>query len=83
MHLEAPGKILIEAPTGGHGATCQSCAHCPWMAMNGLRNLKHVLQTGANEIHIDEAIRKKAVVPIERMLEFAAMIKAQVTSGVD
>jgi quinolinate synthase len=83
MHLEAPGKLLIEAPTGGHGATCQSCAHCPWMAMNGLRNLKHVLQTGANEIHIDEAIRRKAVIPIERMLDFAKMMKAKVSSGVD
>ncbi len=83
MHLEAPGKVLIEAPTGGHGATCLSCAHCPWMAMNGLRNLKHVLETSANEIHIDEDIRRKAVVPIERMLEFAATMKAQVSSGVD
>jgi quinolinate synthase len=83
MHAEAPGKVLIEAPTGGVGATCQSCAHCPWMAMNGLKHLKHVLETSANEIHIDEDIRKKAVVPIERMLEFAAMMKAQVSSGVD
>jgi quinolinate synthase len=83
MHAEAPGKVLIEAPTGGHGATCLSCAHCPWMAMNGLRNLKRVLETGANEIHIDEAIRKKAVVPIERMLDFAAKMKAGVISDID
>ncbi len=83
MHAEAPGKVLIEAPTGGHGATCLSCAHCPWMAMNGLKNLKHVLETGANEIHIDEAVRRKAVIPIERMLEFAAKIKAGVISDID
>ncbi len=83
MREEAPGKVLIEAPTGGHGATCLSCAHCPWMAMNGLRNLKRVLETGANEIHIDEAIRKKAVLPIERMLDFAARIKAGVISDID
>ncbi len=83
MHEEAPGKLLIEAPTGGHGATCMSCAHCPWMAMNGLRNLKHVLETGANEIHIDEAIRKKAVLPIERMLDFAAKVRAGVISDID
>ena len=30
----APGKTLIEAPTAGDSATCKSCAHCPWMAMN-------------------------------------------------
>ena len=83
MHAEAPGKSLIEAPTGGHGATCMSCAHCPWMAMNGLRNLKRVLETGANEIHIDETIRRKAVVPIERMLDFAAKMKAGVISDID
>ncbi|NIW85075.1 MAG: quinolinate synthase NadA, partial [Gammaproteobacteria bacterium] len=42
MRQAAPDKTLIEAPTGGVSATCSSCAHCPWMAMNGLRNLAHV-----------------------------------------
>ncbi|MAK92489.1 MAG: quinolinate synthase, partial [Oleibacter sp.] len=36
MQQAAPGKLLIEAPTAGNGATCRSCAHCPWMGMNGL-----------------------------------------------
>ncbi len=40
MRKEAPGKRFIEAPTAGKGATCRSCAHCPWMAMNELRELK-------------------------------------------
>jgi quinolinate synthase len=71
MQQAAPDKRLIEAPTGGAGATCNSCAHCPWMAMNGLENLARVLETGANEIHVDEAIRRKALIPVERMLEFA------------
>jgi len=71
MHLAAPGKTLLEAPTGGVGATCVSCAHCPWMAMNGLKGLLHVLETGANEIKIDPAIGRRAVVSINRMLAFA------------
>ena len=71
MQLAAPGKTLLEAPTGGTGATCVSCAHCPWMAMNGLKGLLHVLETGANEISIDPAIGRRAVVSINRMLEFA------------
>ena len=50
MKLAAPDKILLEAPIVGKGATCVSCAHCPWMAMNGLRNLARVLETGGNEI---------------------------------
>jgi len=71
MQEAAPGKTFIEAPTAGVGATCKSCAHCPWMAMNNLEKLAQVLETGANEIHIEEAIRQKAVVSIQRMLDFA------------
>ena len=71
MHKAAPDKELIVAPTGGEGATCISCAHCPWMAMNSLEKLCHVLETGSNQIHVPEEIRVKALVPIERMLEFS------------
>jgi quinolinate synthase len=71
MQQAAPGKVLLEAPTEGQGATCKSCAHCPWMAMDNLQTVAHVLETGANEVHIDEAIRKKALRATERMLDFA------------
>jgi quinolinate synthase len=83
MQALAPGREFIEAPTAGRGATCRSCAHCPWMAMNNLRNLARVLETGANEIRIDEDIRKRAVIPIERMLEFARTRKKQVLGAGD
>lgn len=72
MQQMVPDKVLIEAPTAGEGATCVSCAHCPWMGMNSLQNLEQVLDSGGNEIHIDEAIRAHAVIPIKRMLDFAA-----------
>jgi len=75
MRAVAPGKIFIEAPTAGEGAACTSCAHCPWMAMNGLRKLAAVLESGGNEIHIEESIRAKAAVSIQRMLDFAAAEK--------
>ena len=71
MQAAAPGKTFLEAPTAGVGATCKSCAHCPWMAMNDLEKLAQVLETGANEIQIDAAIRQKAVISIQRMLDFA------------
>ncbi len=71
MKQLAPNKIFIEAPTAGEGATCKSCAHCPWMAMNGLHNLLHVLETGENEIFVDEDIRKAAYRSTMRMLDFA------------
>lgn len=71
MHQLAPHKTLIAAPTAGEGATCESCAHCPWMAMNALQNLEQVLLRGDQEIRIDEAVRQRAVPPIQRMLAFA------------
>jgi quinolinate synthase len=83
MKQAAPDKIFLEAPTGGKGATCVSCAHCPWMAMNGLRNLARVLETGRNEIVIDEAMRERAVRPIRRLLEFAKQRKQVVLGNND
>jgi quinolinate synthase len=71
MHQLAPHKTLIAAPTAGEGATCESCAHCPWMAMNALQNLERVLRLGDQEIHIDPETQRRAVIPIQRMLDFA------------
>ncbi|MFL0805767.1 MAG: quinolinate synthase NadA [Oceanobacter sp.] len=70
MQQAVPDKLLIEAPTAGNGATCRSCAHCPWMAMNGLRNIRDVLQQGNQEIFVDEALRQGAVRSLQRMLDF-------------
>jgi len=71
MRQSAPEKRLIAAPTAGVGATCESCAHCPWMAMNTLQNLEQVLLMGDQEIHIDPEVRERALRPIQRMLDFA------------
>jgi quinolinate synthase len=72
MRKRMPGVTFIEAPTAGKGATCQSCAHCPWMAMNGLRNLIETLEGApGHEVFIDPEIGRRAKVPIERMLDFA------------
>jgi len=70
MKRMAEDKQLIEAPTAGVGATCESCAHCPWMAMNSLQNLASTLETLHNEIVIDEAIRLAAIKPLTRMMSF-------------
>ena len=74
MRIMSPDKIFLEAPTSGVGATCKSCSHCPWMAMNGLLNLAEVLESGRNEIHVDPEIIPRAVLPIQRMLAFAKEI---------
>jgi quinolinate synthase len=72
MRKRLPGANFIEAPTAGKGATCQSCAHCPWMAMNGLHNLIETLEGApGHEVFVDPEVGRKAKVPIERMLDFA------------
>jgi quinolinate synthase len=76
-----PGKTFIEAPTAGNGATCKSCAHCPWMAMNGLAELAHALETGAGEVFVDPALGLRARVPIDRMLAFTASLRAGQAPG--
>ena len=67
-----PGKVFYEAPTAGNSATCKSCAHCPWMAMNGLQGVLDCLERGTGEIHVDEPIRGQAKGCIDRMLDFVA-----------
>jgi quinolinate synthase len=77
-----PGKVFIEAPTAGNSATCKSCAHCPWMAMNGLANLAQVLEAGTNTVQVDPALGLLARRPIDRMLAFTAALRAgQIVSG--
>ena len=70
-----PGKTFIEAPTAGNSATCKSCAHCPWMAMNGLAGVARVLEHGLNEVHVDARHIDRARLPIDRMLAFTAALK--------
>jgi len=72
MQQLAPGKTLIEAPTAGSSATCKSCAHCPWMAMNGLDGVLACLQQGVGEVRVPEPTRSQALGCIERMLDFVA-----------
>jgi len=72
MRQLAPGKTLIEAPTAGSSATCKSCAHCPWMAMNDLAGLIDALEHGTGEIFVPEPTRERALGSIERMLAFVA-----------
>jgi len=71
MRQLAPDKTFIEAPTGGSGATCRSCAHCPWMAMNDLAGLYKALNEGVNEVQVDTSLRERALKPLNRMLNFS------------
>ena len=82
MRQLAPGKTLIEAPTAGRSATCKSCAHCPWMAMNALQGVLGCLESGHGEVVLDADIRQRALGCIERMLDFVAAHPAGVAQPV-
>ena len=79
MQQMAPNKTLIEAPTAGEGATCKSCANCPWMAMNGLQALKEALISPVGkEVLVEPNLAKQAMVSLNRMLDFAAQLNMQI-----
>jgi quinolinate synthase len=67
MQLASPHKKFIAAPTRSY---CHACAHCPWMQMNNLKNLCAVLENESNEIVVEESISSRALVPVEKMLNF-------------
>lgn len=72
MQQLCPDKTFYIAPTAGEGASCRSCANCPWMAMNCLEKLKSVLVNGeGNEIFVDAELAEKAMKPLNRMLNFS------------
>jgi len=70
MQKAVPDKELIIAPTAGHGATCYSCANCPWMAMNELEALAQVFDRTDNEVFVDPELGRRAMLPLQRMLDF-------------
>jgi quinolinate synthase len=72
LQQQAPDKEFIMAPTSGAGATCRSCANCPWMGMNNMKNLHDSLMAGTNEILVDPELGRKALIPLQRMLDFKA-----------
>ena len=76
MQQLCPDKEFFEAPTAGEGATCRSCAHCPWMAMNGLKAIEEALiDASGKEVFVDMSLREGALKSTNRMLNFSASLK--------
>jgi len=78
LQKQAPDKEFIIAPTAGAGATCRSCAHCPWMAMNDLEALAQIFERDDNEVFVDPVVGERAMVPLNRMLDFARELNMSV-----
>jgi len=66
---KAPHKQLIQAP--GMDESC-ACNRCPYMRKNTLEKLYLCLRDLEPEVRLDEALRLRALQPIERMLELSA-----------
>ncbi|MBC53659.1 MAG: quinolinate synthase [Gammaproteobacteria bacterium] len=71
MQQQAPDKLLIVAPTAGKDASCRSCASCPWMGMNSLQAMYESLRDGSNQVQVDRELAARAMVPLQRMLDFS------------
>lgn len=78
MQQLAPEKTFIIAPTAGNDATCRSCANCPWMGMNTLQSTYESLRDGSNEVKVDRGLAEKAMLPLQRMLDFSRERKLKV-----
>jgi quinolinate synthase len=64
MQKRAPQKQLIPAPPDGNCA----CNECPFMRLNTPEKLYLALRDLQPRLEMDEDLRKRALIPIERML---------------
>jgi len=70
MQKEVPNKILYPAPA--HEDNTCACSECPYMKLNNMKKLFLCMQYELPEIHVSEAIQKKALIPIQRMLDISS-----------
>jgi len=70
MQKEVPDKKLYPAPAFEDN-TC-ACSECPYMKMNNMKKLYLCMKYELPEIHVPEDTQKKALVPIQRMLDISS-----------
>ena len=67
MKKAAPGKTFIPAPPDNG---C-SCNECPFMRLNTLEKVYRCMRDRQPEITMDEGLRQRCLVPLQRMLEMS------------
>jgi quinolinate synthase len=67
MEKACPDKTFIPAPPEGDCA----CNECPYMKLNTLEKLYLCMKNRAPEIILDEDLRRRALRPIQRMLDMS------------
>jgi quinolinate synthase len=67
MKRSRPDAVLLQVPTEDD-QTC-GCNNCPYMKLNSLQKIKMALETLKPQVSLNEALRKKAQVSLDRMLQ--------------
>lgn len=68
MKKKNPDKQFIPVPP--NDSTC-ACNECNFMRLNTLEKVYKCLLNESPEVLVEEEIRKKAIKPIQRMLELS------------
>lgn len=69
MKKRRPDVELIQAPV--LDGSC-NCNNCPYMKMNNMEKIKRALETFTPEVTLDEALRLKARVSLDRMMDITS-----------
>ncbi|MAN59360.1 MAG: quinolinate synthase [Flavobacteriaceae bacterium] len=69
MQQAAPQSTLIAAPAKENNSC--ACSECAFMKLNTVEKLYRCLSLETPQIEVNEAIRERALLPIERMLELS------------
>ena len=75
MTQACPDKVFIPAPPEATETIGCQCNECSYMRLNTMEKLYNTLKYEWPEVTVDEDIAKKAVVPINRMLEISKQLK--------
>ncbi|MGE3173419.1 MAG: quinolinate synthase NadA [Planctomycetota bacterium] len=71
MHKHAPHKELIPVPYEDRTAACRGCNQCPHMKLNTLEKIYLALRDLQPRLEMDEDLRRRALLPLQRMLELS------------
>lgn len=69
MQKLRPDVELIQAPVLDSGC---SCNNCPYMKMNNMEKIKRALETFQPQVGLEEALRVKAQVSLDRMMDITS-----------
>lgn len=69
MKKKRPDVELIQAPVLDESCNCNDC---PYMKMNSMEKIKLALQTLRPEVQLSEALRQKARISLDRMMDITS-----------